>query len=56
MRLALRRSKQAWNRSGEDRMLILDCWNPHLSADEQGIIVRLFQVSEAQRPDKPLRG
>jgi aspartyl/asparaginyl beta-hydroxylase (cupin superfamily) len=48
---------EAWNRSAEDRaLLILDCWNPHLSEDEQGIILRLFQISEAQRPDKPLRG
>ena len=48
---------EAWNLSAEDRaLLILDCWNPNLSEDEQEIILRLFQVSEAQRPDKPLRG
>ena len=48
---------EAWNLSAEDRaLLILDCWNPHLSEDEQKIIVRLFQISEGQRPDKPLRG
>ena len=48
---------EAWNRSGQDRaLLILDCWNPHLSDDERAIILRLFAISEAQRPDKPLRG
>jgi aspartyl/asparaginyl beta-hydroxylase (cupin superfamily) len=48
---------EAWNRSDKDRaLLILDCWNPHLSADEQEIILRLFATSQAQRPDKPLRG
>ncbi len=47
---------EAWNRSGHDRaLLILDCWNPHLSEDEQKIILQLFKTSEAQRPDKPLR-
>ena len=48
---------EAWNHSGQDRaLLILDCWNPHLSDDERAIILRLFAISEAQRPDKPLRG
>jgi aspartyl/asparaginyl beta-hydroxylase (cupin superfamily) len=48
---------EAWNRSKEDRaLLILDCWNPHLSADEQAMILRMFETSAAQRPDKPLRG
>lgn len=47
---------EAWNRSSQDRaMLILDCWNPHLSEDERSIILRLFEISEAHRPDKPLR-
>jgi len=48
---------EAWNRSSQDRVvLILDCWNPHLSRDEQEIILRIFEISAAQRPDKPLRG
>ena len=48
---------EAWNRSGEDRaLLILDCWNPHLSEDEREIILKIFEISAAQRPDKPMRG
>ena len=48
---------EAWNRSDQDRaVLILDCWNPHLSEDERAIILKLFEISAAQRPDKPLRG
>jgi aspartate beta-hydroxylase len=48
---------EAWNRSDQDRaLLILDCWNPHLSEDEQAMILRLFETSAARRPDKPLRG
>ena len=48
---------EAWNRSDQDRaLLILDCWNPHLSAEEQAMILKIFAVSEAQRPDKPVRG
>ena len=47
---------EAWNRSDRDRaLLIFDVWNPHLSEDERGIILSLFAISEAQRPDKPLR-
>ena len=48
---------EAWNHSADDRaLLILDCWNPHLSADEQAMILRMFAATEAQRPDKPIRG
>jgi aspartyl/asparaginyl beta-hydroxylase (cupin superfamily) len=48
---------EAWNRSDRDRaVLILDCWNPHLSETERDIILRLFETSAAQRPDKPVRG
>jgi aspartyl/asparaginyl beta-hydroxylase (cupin superfamily) len=47
---------EAWNRSEQDRaVLILDCWNPYLSEDEQAMILRLFEISSAQRPDKPVR-
>ena len=48
---------EAWNRSDHDRvLLILDCWNPHLSEDERAIIRQIFAISAAQRPDKPVRG
>jgi aspartyl/asparaginyl beta-hydroxylase (cupin superfamily) len=48
---------EAWNDSDQDRaLLILDCWNPYLSEDEQRMIVQMFAISEAQRPDRPLRG
>ena len=48
---------EAWNRSDHDRaLLILDCWNPHLSEDERDIICKIFAISAAQRPDKPVRG
>lgn len=48
---------EAWNDSGEDRaLLIFDCWNPHLSEDEREIILKIFEISAAQRPDRPLRG
>ena len=41
---------EAWNRSGEDRaVLILDCWNPHLSDHERAMICRLFEMSDAQK-------
>jgi len=41
---------EAWNRSGEDRaVLILDCWNPHLSEHEREMICRLFDVADAQK-------
>ena len=48
---------EAWNRSDADRaLLILDCWNPHLSENEREIILRIFEISAAQRPDKTMRG
>ena len=48
---------EAWNNSQQDRaVLILDCWNPHLSEAEQAIILKIFAISEGQRPDKPVRG
>ena len=48
---------EAWNDSDQDRaVLILDCWNPHLSEDERRMILTMFAISEAQRPDKPMRG
>ena len=48
---------EAWNDSPHDRaVLILDCWNPHLSDDERGMILDIFAVSEEQRPDRPVRG
>ena len=41
---------EAWNRSDQDRaVLILDCWNPHLSEDERRMIVRMFDVADQAR-------
>ena len=41
---------EAWNRSGQDRaVLILDCWNPHLSEHERAMICRLYAISDAQK-------
>jgi aspartyl/asparaginyl beta-hydroxylase (cupin superfamily) len=41
---------EAWNRSEQDRaLLILDCWNPHLSAHEREMICRLFAVADVQK-------
>ena len=41
---------EAWNRSDQDRaVLILDCWNPHLSKHEQAMICRLFEVADTQK-------
>jgi aspartate beta-hydroxylase len=39
---------EAWNRSDRNRaVLILDCWNPHLSEHERAMVCRLFAVSDA---------
>ena len=41
---------EAWNRSDQDRaVLILDCWNPHLSEEERAMICRLYDVADAQK-------
>ncbi len=41
---------EAWNKSDKDRaVLILDCWNPHLSEHEREMICRLFAVADAQK-------
>jgi aspartyl/asparaginyl beta-hydroxylase (cupin superfamily) len=41
---------EAWNKSDQDRaILILDCWNPHLSEHERAMICRLFAASDAAR-------
>ena len=48
---------EAWNNSDQDRaVLIIDCWNPYLSEEEQAMILKIFVISESQRPDKPIRG
>ena len=48
---------EAWNESRQDRaLLILDCWNPYLSERERHMVLRLFRISEEQRPDRPVRG
>jgi aspartyl/asparaginyl beta-hydroxylase (cupin superfamily) len=37
---------EAWNDSGEARVvLIFDVWNPHLSAAEQGLLAKLFEIT-----------
>jgi aspartyl/asparaginyl beta-hydroxylase (cupin superfamily) len=41
---------EAWNKSGEDRaVLILDCWNPHLSEHEREMICRMFAAADEQK-------
>jgi aspartyl/asparaginyl beta-hydroxylase (cupin superfamily) len=41
---------EAWNPSDRDRaILILDCWNPHLSGDERAMICDLFAAADAQK-------
>ena len=41
---------EAWNRSDQDRVvLILDCWNPHLSEHERRMICRLFAITDEQK-------
>lgn len=41
---------EAWNRSDRNRaILILDCWNPHLSEAERGMIRRLYEVADIQK-------
>lgn len=40
---------EAWNPSDQDRvLLILDCWNPHLSDHERSVIARLFAIADSQ--------
>lgn len=41
---------EAWNRSDQDRaVLIMDCWNPHLSLHEREMICRLYEVADVQK-------
>ena len=41
---------EAWNRSDQDRaVLIIDTWNPHLSAHEREMICRFYQAADEQR-------
>jgi len=41
---------EAHNPTSVDRaVLILDCWNPHLSQAEQEMICRMYEVSDAQK-------
>ena len=42
---------EAHNPTGRDRaVLILDCWNPYLSATERQTICRLYETMDAQKP------
>ena len=44
---------EAWNRSGEDRaVLIIDAWNPHLSAEERTMVSRLYAVADNRRGER----
>jgi len=41
---------EAWNKSDKDRaVLILDCWNPHLSEQERETIGKMFTVADEQK-------
>lgn len=41
---------EAWNPSDQDRaILILDCWNPHLSEHERAMICDMFAVADQQK-------
>ena len=41
---------EAWNRSGEDRaILIIDTWNPHLSEQEREMICHFYEAADEQR-------
>jgi len=41
---------EAWNRSDQDRaVLILDCWNPHLSEHEREMICQMYAVADQQK-------
>jgi aspartate beta-hydroxylase len=38
---------EAWNRSGEDRaVLIVDTWNPHLREHERTMVCRLYEATD----------
>ena len=40
---------EAWNHSSQDRaILIIDAWNPHLSADEREMICRFYGAADAR--------
>jgi len=41
---------EAWNKSDRNRaVLILDCWNPHLSEHERAMICQLYAITDAQQ-------
>ena len=45
---------EAHNPTAHDRaVLILDCWNPHLSEAEREIICRMYEVKDAQKGGAP---
>jgi aspartate beta-hydroxylase len=43
---------EAWNRSAQPRMILLmDCWNPHLTAVERLAVARLIEtITDIQAP------
>lgn len=41
---------EAWNRSGQDRaVLIIDTWNPHLSEHERAMVGRFYEAADEKR-------
>jgi aspartyl/asparaginyl beta-hydroxylase (cupin superfamily) len=39
---------EAWNRSGEPRLIVLmDCWNPHLTEPEKAAVKQLVEAIDA---------
>lgn len=41
---------EAHNPTAQDRaVLILDCWNPHLTAAERAMVCRMYEVMDAQK-------
>lgn len=39
---------EAWNRSDEDRVvLLMDCWNPHLTEAEREGFTRIVEIVDA---------
>ena len=45
---------EAWNDSGRTRVILLfDVWRPELSAEEQQLVVDLFEAIDAYNGSKP---
>ena len=45
---------EAWNRSGQPRLILLmDCWNPHLTEGEKEAARHVIEAIDAIEPLKP---